>query len=115
MAGESDVIGVGVERGIKFLELAEPGEELVVEDGTEQRAELAELFAILLGQVRLGHQEPGEVARADRQGSFAKVDHREREGLLHDRRHAHVFGEVDLVFGVDRGLQGSVAMGFPGG
>ena len=74
VALEGDVIGVGVERGVELLQLAEPAVELAVEGGDWNWSQLIEELAVDVGELGLGQEEPAQVPLSDRQGALAVVD-----------------------------------------
>ena len=79
VAFEGDVIGVGVERGVEFLQFAELAEELAVEGGAEDPAEFLQELPVLVREAGLGQEEAAQVPLADRQGALAVVDAGEPE------------------------------------
>ena len=86
-----------------------------MEDRAEERPELAEHLAIGVPEVGLGHQEAGEVARPDRQGSVAAVDLQGGDNVS-KRVRREILEAFQVIFGVDGRLQGVGGHeGFPGG
>ncbi len=76
---DGNKVGIGVERGVQLLELAELLEELAVKHRPQQPSELRELRAIFFREARLGQKEPRQVALPNRQGALALVESLEPE------------------------------------